>query len=79
MRLQGPLPPALGVPGVLGTRQMQERNAKLDRATTPPGRPKHNSAALLSQQQHCVFQQDALADPSWQPQDLWWHAGLALG
>ena len=26
-----------------------------------------------------LFQEDVLADPAWRPQNLWWHAALALG
>jgi len=79
MRLLGRLPPALGIPRNLATRQMRSRNAGTGRTIAPPGGPKYNSTALLSHQQHSVFQEDAQADPCWQSQDFWWHAGLALG
>lgn len=72
MRLLGPLPPALGIPGVLGTRQMQARDAGLGHTIAPPGRPKHSSAAWLSRRQYSLLAE-------WQPQDFWWHAGLVLG
>ena len=29
--------------------------------------------------QHSLFQQGMPAEPSWQPMEFWWHAGLALG
>jgi hypothetical protein len=69
---------AVGVPGVWGTRLMQAHNAQRAHATTPPGRRNDNSDALLSHWQHSLFQQGAMAEPSWQPQDFW-HARLALG
>ncbi len=79
MRLLGPLPPALGIPRVLGTRQMQARDAGLGHRIALPGRAKHSSTALLSHRHYSLLQKEALANPSWQPQDVWWHAGLVLG
>jgi hypothetical protein len=48
MRLLGPLPPALGIPSVQGTRQMQARVARLGHTIAPPGRPKHSSPAIVA-------------------------------
>ena len=78
MRLLGPLA-AECVLSALGGPQMQVHDTRLDHATTPPDRPNGNSAALLSHWQHTLFQQDAVAKPSWQQQAFWWHAALALG
>lgn len=79
MGLLGPLPSALGIPSGLGIRQMQARDAELGHTIALPGRPKHSSAALLSHRHYSLLQQEALADPSWQPRDVRWHAGLVLG
>ena len=77
MRLLEP-PAALGAPCVLGTQQVQAHNTKRGYMMSTPGGAERNAAGILPQ--HPLFlQSGVLADPICEPQELWWHARLALG